>query len=211
MPSNKALKLTRSAKAFASAALAADPVFDGREPIRRDGPADRPSDLGETMRVLHSIVMVAGISMSLALSPRIADAAAKDEQTVAGSSFVVKGIVADAKGPLANVTVVLSPIDPKSGMAVTVYSRPTAGGDPGMANPKGKSDGKGAFSVTVARDLFVEAPPCAHECAHWSSDKMSLMVWPEPGKVPALEPTTVALTPSGSTIDVGRITLVPMK
>jgi hypothetical protein len=40
---------------------------------------------------------------------------------------------------------------------------------------------------------------------------MNLMVWPEPGRVPALEPTTVALTPSGSTVDVGKVMLVPMK
>ena len=163
------------------------------------------------MKVLHSILLVC-IPMSLALSLRIAGAAEQSGAAVAGSSFVVKGIVADAKGPLANVTVVLSPVDPKSGLAVTVYTRPTAGGDQTMANPKGKTDAKGAFSVTVPRDLFVEAPPCPKNgCAHWSTDKMSLMVWPEPGKVPPLEPTTVALKPSGATIDVGKITLVPMK
>ena len=163
------------------------------------------------MKVLHSIVLVACIPLASALSPRVADPATTGDQTAAAPSFVVKGIVADAKGPLPNVTVVLSPVDPKSGLAVTVYTRPTAGGDQEMANPKGKSDGKGAFSVTVARDLFVQAPPCGGECAHWATDKMSLMVWPEPGKVPPLEPATVELKASGPTIDVGKVTLVPMK
>ena len=140
-----------------------------------------------------------------------AAAGAQNESQVAAPSVVVKGVVAGAKGPLANVNVVVSPVDPKSGLAVTVYAL-REGGESEMANPKSKSDSKGAFSLIVPKALFVQSPPCGHECAHWAPDKLSIAVWPEAtGKEPPLEPTIVKIDPAAATVDLGRIVLTPMK
>jgi hypothetical protein len=153
------------------------------------------------VRLALSGLAVATSSVLAAESPKAAPAAA---------SVVVKGVVATAKGPLANVTIVLSPIDPKTGLAVTVYAR-AAGGDTEMANPKVRSDAKGAFSVAVPRTLFVETPPCAHECAHWAADRLGVMVWPEAGTKEPLEPAVVKCDTNAATVDVGRVVLEPMK
>jgi hypothetical protein len=125
----------------------------------------------------------------------------------ADESIVVKGVVATAKGPLAHATVVLSPIDPKTGLAATVATR-----DGEMQNPKATTDTKGAFTATFPRSLFVEAPPCSHECLQFAPDRLGVMVWPDKEHgVPALEPAVVKIDPKAASVDLGRVVLEPMK
>jgi len=127
-------------------------------------------------------------------------------------SFLLKGVVADAKGPLANRVVIVSPIDAKTGEAPTRYT--IVGGQPGpMMNPKTTTDAEGAFSVSVPRSLFKDPPDCFN-CSGWKTGELSLAVYTDKGGgsfSTSLKAAIVKYDEKAATVDAGRLVLEPLR
>lgn len=149
-------------------------------------------------------------------------------------SFVIKGVAADTKGPLGGKVVLVMPIDASNGKPVIRYrgARATLGTERtrGAAtegwtfrykdapdddrtgkrlNPQTTTDAKGAFSVTVPRNLLVETPGCKYGCATFKTDALGIAVFD--GLVSAFEVKTINYDPSASTVDAGRVVFEPAR
>jgi len=127
-------------------------------------------------------------------------------------SYSVRGIVAGPKGPLASRTVELMPIDQATGLGGTRYRR-TADGSSESMNPKVQTDAKGAFTASVPSELFADDPKCTGRCIHLKSGALIVAVYPKAGDGPQdfLEPKEVSFDEHRSAVDLGTVTLAPMK
>jgi hypothetical protein len=138
-------------------------------------------------------------------------------------TLLIKGIVADANGPLARKVLIVMPIDPTEDRPVTLqagahstlrmdgYKKPkedkwtysyTIVGDPQLGprlNPKTTTDAKGSFSVRVPRDLFKRFKPGV----------LSLGVFD--GLVSSYEPEIIKYDDKAATIDVGQLVFRPVR
>lgn len=174
-------------------------------------------------RMCYGLVVLLGL---VGLAPS-APAMGQSSSTSA-DTFVIRGVAADAHGPLGSKIVLVMPIDARDGKAVVRYpgARKTFGtertrgaatekwtfrykDEPDDArtgqrlNPRTTTDAKGAFSVAVPRSLFMETPGCAYGCATFKTGVLGLAVFD--GPVSAFEVKTINYDPSASSFDAGRI------
>lgn len=147
-----------------------------------------------------------------------------------GNVFLVKGIVADAKGPLGNKTVIVMPLD-ASGQPVTRQPGANAtlrldGRKPAnsekwsyyytiisdsrlgsMLNPRTTTNARGAFSVRVPRELFNDPPGCV-TCTGYKAGEIGLGVFT--GNVSHFEIEKIKFDEKASTVDLGRVVFKPV-
>jgi hypothetical protein len=158
--------------------------------------------------------------------------------STSGESLVIKGVAADAKGPLGGKVVLIMPIINKFGSQLEVpvirhlgvsatfgteRSRDAATGkwtfrykdEPDddrtgkRLNPQTTTDARGAFSVAVPHTLFIEAPGCAYNCSTFKTGALGIAVFD--GLVSAFEVKVINYDPSASTVDAGRVVFEPAR
>jgi len=116
-------------------------------------------------------------------------------------TFEVTGVVADAKGPLANKIVRVGPLDAQGNMlGVRSLSGPSGQG----MNLQVPTDAQGRFTVTVARSLF----PGSGE------QSLGLRGYTDMGDgrmSTSYEVAIVKFDPKKDKVDVGRVVLQPLK
>jgi len=147
--------------------------------------------------------------------------------------FVIKGVVADANGPLTGKVLLVMPISAAHGKPVIRQSGASATlgvdsarksardnwtytyrivDDPQLGprlNPQTTTDAKGAFSVNVPRSLFKEPPGCISGCPGYKAGELSLGVFD--GLVSCFETEIIKYDVGASTVDVGRLVLKPVR
>jgi hypothetical protein len=148
-------------------------------------------------------------------------------------AFVIKGVVADANGPLTGKVLIVMPIDAKHGKPVMrqLGARATLGVDSTRKsatdkwtytyriaddarlgprlNPQTTTDAKGAFSLNVPRSLFKETPGCAYGCTEYKAGELGLGVFD--GLVSSFEIEIVKYDVNAPTVDVGRLVFKPVR
>jgi hypothetical protein len=116
-------------------------------------------------------------------------------------TFEVTGVVADAKGPIANRIVRVGPLDAQGNMlSVRSLSGPSGQG----MNLQATSDAEGRFSVTVARSLF----PGSGE------QSLGLRAYTDLGDGRISTSYAVAIVkfdPKKDKVDAGRVVLQPLR
>lgn len=138
------------------------------------------------------------------------------------NEFLIKGVVASASGPLARVVVIVMPFDPTQGKPVTLqggaYSTLSLNWhkasksdkrtytysirvDPRLGelrNPQTTTNAKGAFSVSVPKDLFKK----------FQAGELGLGVFR--GWVSSFEPEIIKYDVNAATVNVGRLVFKPV-
>jgi hypothetical protein len=140
-----------------------------------------------------------GIVAALFLAAACTATAQKKE--AAPATFDVKGIVADANGPLASKVVRVGPLDAQGNLlSVRTLSGPSGQG----MNLQAPTDAQGRFSVTVARSLF----PGAGE------QSLGLRAYTDLGDgrmSTTYEVAIVKFDPKKGNVDLGRVVMQPLK
>lgn len=171
----------------------------------------------------------------VALAPL--DSTRGQSSSTSGDSFVIKGVAADANGPLAGKVVVVMPIEEGRGPVIryrgasaTLGTEEIIGAsteqwtyrykftpDPRfgqLLNPQTTTDAKGAFSATVPRSLFKEHPECAYGCATFKTGALGVGVFDGSVStflVSTFEVKTITYDPSTASVDAGRLVLEPAR
>jgi hypothetical protein len=146
-------------------------------------------------------------------------------------SLLIKGVAADAKGPLANRTVIVLPIN-SAGQPVTrqnganstlrldgrkpansdkwTYSYTVIGDSrlgPDM-NPRTKTSANGSFTVRVPKALFSDPPGCV-TCTGYKAGELGIGVFTV--NVSHFEIERVMFDPNATTVNAGRLVFKTVK
>ena len=144
---------------------------------------------GTTPSLLAALALGAGV------------AGAQDRAPSPGA-FALAGVLADAKGPLANKVVRVGPLDAK-GNVLNIRSLTGASAGTGL-NPQATTDAHGRFSVTVARSMF----------RGYREDALGLNAYTDLGggrMSSAHEAAVLKIDPTKDKVDAGRIVIAPLK
>ena len=136
-----------------------------------------------------------------ALALGVATATAQPKPA-APATFEVTGVLADAKGPLANKVVRIGPLDAKGNMLV-IRSLNSGSSMTGL-NPQATTDAQGRFTVTVARKLF----------QGYRGGEMGLAAYTDIGggrMSSSHESAVVPFDAKKEKVDAGRVVLQPLK
>lgn len=175
------------------------------------------------MRKIHAGVALCALTATLV---GIGNAASKDRER-AEEAILIKGVVADASGPLVRKTIFLMPIgdlgptmihrnasaglgeesvkDPKTGVWTRTY---TISDDPTIGqrlNPAVITDDSGAFEVTLPMKLLTVT---RHKTERYKVDEIALGVFD--GLVSSWQPEIVKLGKNSTAIDLGQVVLKPV-
>ena len=153
--------------------------------------AGTPSRGGAGRNLLFAALLLAAATL--------APAQKKDAPPAA---IEVTGVLADAKGALANKVVRVGPLDSKGNMLM-IRSLTGATSGQGM-NPQATTDAQGRFTVTVSRNLF----------RGYSDDALGLAAYTDLGggrMSSSHESATVKFDPKQDKVDAGRVVLQPLK
>ena len=117
-------------------------------------------------------------------------------------TFELKGVLADAKGPLANKVVRVGPVDAQ-GNVLNIRSLSPGTSGQGV-NPQATTDAQGGFTLSVSRSLF----------RGYGDDQVGLSAYTDLGKgrmSTAHESAVVRIDPKKDKVDAGRVVLAPLK
>jgi hypothetical protein len=127
-------------------------------------------------------------------------AGAQKKEPAPQPTFEVTGVLADAKGPLANKIVRVGPLDAQGNMLAIRNLGSGSAGTEGHST----SDAQGRFTVTVARSFFRNSP----------DDSIGLRVSTDVGggrMSTAHETAVVRIDSTRDKVDAGRVVLQPLK
>ncbi len=161
------------------------------------------------------------------------------QESAAGDVILVKGIAADATGPLGGKVVIAFPLEAPTGKPVTRHSsfhatlsknnqRKATRNKEGalvfgdewevfytrrqeeMINPQATTTTKAAFSLKVAKGLFKDPPGCV-TCTGYKAGQLGLGVFQSNGFVSYHEIEIISFDEGATTADVGRLVFKPLK
>lgn len=144
-------------------------------------------------------VAVVACAAALAL---VGAAALAQKREAAPATLELSGVLADAKGPLANKVVRVGPVDAK-GNVLNIRGLSGAATGKGL-NPQATTDAEGRFNVTVARSLF----------RGYRDDQVGLSAYTDLGggrMSTSHESATVGIDPKKDKVDAGRVMLAPLR
>lgn len=132
----------------------------------------------------------------------VATVAAAQKKEAPPATLEVSGVLADAKGPLANKVVRVGPLDANGNMLM-IRSLSGATSGQGM-NPQATTDAQGHFTVVVSRNLF----------RGYRADALGIAAYTDLGggrMSTSHESTAVKIDPKQDKVDAGRVVLPPLK
>jgi hypothetical protein len=137
-----------------------------------------------------------------ALALAAAPVAIAQPKAASADVFELTGVLADAKGPLADKVVRVGPLDSK-GNVLNIRSLSGSAAGQGV-NPNAKTDAQGRFSLVVPRSLF----------RGYATDQLGLSAYSDLGggrMSSSHEAATVKFDPAQPKVDAGRVVLSPLK
>ena len=141
-------------------------------------------------------------AVALCLLIGLATGAAAQKKDAPTITLELSGVLADAKGPLANKVVRVGPVDAK-GNVLNIRGLSGASAGKGI-NPQATTDAQGRFLVTVARTLF----------RGYSDSQAGLSAYTDLGggrMSSSHESAVIPIDPKKDKVDAGRVLLPPLK